>query len=83
MSKSFREHAIAMLEAYRNAPPEQTQEELRDTYPDISLEDAERVKAGLLSLLDAKDRREQSQREREYKALHAELKRKYKKGGKH
>lgn len=83
MSKTLRDRLIERLEAYRIEPPEQTQEELRDTYPDISLEDAERVKTGLLSLLDAKDRREQSQREREYKALHAELKRKYKKGGKH
>lgn len=40
MSKSFREGLIAMLEEYRQAPPEGTQEELQDTYKGITLEDA-------------------------------------------
>ena len=78
MSKTFRESAIAMLEAYREAPPEGTQEELQDTYKGITLEDAKRVKDGLLALLDSKTREEQRQRQREYTALHAELRKKYK-----
>lgn len=78
MSKSFREGLIAMLEEYRQAPPEGTQEELQDTYKGITLEDAKRVKEGLTALLDSKTREEQRQREREYKALHAELRKKYK-----
>lgn len=83
MSNSFRDSMLAILEEYRKAPPEGTQRELEDTYPAITLEDAKRVKAGMLALLDAKDRAEQRQREREYKALHAELKRKYRKSGTH
>lgn len=78
MSKSFREGLIAMLEEYRQAPPDGTQEELQDTYKGITLEDAKRVKEGLTALLDSKTRKEQRQREREYKALHAELRKKYK-----
>lgn len=50
MSKSFREGLIAMLEEYRKAPPEGTQEELQDTYKGITLEDAKRVKEGLTAL---------------------------------
>lgn len=65
MSKSFREGLIAMLEEYRQAPPEGTQEELKDTYKGITLEDAKRVKEGLTALLDSKTRKEQRQRERE------------------
>lgn len=79
MSKTFRESAIAMLEAYREAPPEGTQEELQDTYKGITLEDAKRVKDGLLALLDSKTKEEQDRVTREYKALHAELRKKYKK----
>lgn len=78
MSKSFREGLIAMLEEYRQAPPESTQEELQDTYSGITLEDAKRVKEGLTALLDSHTREEQRLREREYKALHAELRKKYK-----
>lgn len=79
MSKTFRESAIAMLEAYREAPPEGTQEELQDTYKGITLEDAKRVKDGLLALLDSKTKEEQDRVVKEYKALHAELRKKYKK----
>lgn len=77
MSKSFREGLIAMLEEYRQAPPEGTQAELQDTYSGITLEDAKRVKEGLTALLDSQTREEQRQREREYKALHAELRKKH------
>lgn len=83
MSTSFRDIFLEVLEEYRIAPPEGTREELSDTYPAITLEDAERVKAGLVAIMDAKDSKEQNRRIRDYKALHAELKRKYKKGGKH
>lgn len=68
-----------MLEAYREAPPEGTQEELQDTYKGITLEDAKRVKDGLLALLDSKTKEEQDRVVKEYKALHAELRKKYKK----
>lgn len=78
MSKSFRGGLIAMLEEYRQTPPEGTQAELQDTYSGITLEDAKRVKEGLTALLDSQTREEQRQREREYKALHAELRKKYK-----
>ena len=82
MSKSLKESAITMLEAYRRAPATGTHEELQDTYRGITLEDAQRVKDGLIATLDAKTQTEQRQKLREYKALHNELKKKYKKSGK-
>ena len=48
MSKSLKESAVAMLEAYMKVPPERTREGLREYYADISLRDAERVKEGLI-----------------------------------
>ena len=82
MSKSLRDSAIAMLEAYRKAPATGTQAELQDTYTGITLEEAQKVKAGLLAVLDAKTEREQAQKLKEYNALHKELRGKYKKSGK-
>ena len=79
MSKTLRELLIERLEEYREAPIEETRQELSNKYPDITLEDAKRIKDGLLSTLDAPSKAEQDQRQREYKALHDEMKRKYKK----
>lgn len=79
---SVRESAIAMLEAMRNSPPDAIADDVRDTYPAITLEDAQRIKDGLLAIFDSKTRAEQDRRGREYKALHAELRKKYGKSGK-
>ena len=79
---SLRESAIAVLEAMRNSPPETIADNVKDTYPDITTEDAQRIKDGLLAFMDSRTQREHSQREREYKALHAELRKKYRKSGK-
>ena len=82
MSKTLRESLIEAIEDYRSTPPKIIQKELEETYPAITLEDAKRVQGGLLSLLDAGGKEELHQREREYKALHTELKKKYRKSGK-
>lgn len=63
-------------------PAEQVAREVSDTYPHITLEDAQRITDGLGALLTASPK-ELRKREREYIELHKELKRKYKKSGKH
>lgn len=78
MSKGFKDSALAVLNAYREIAPERIKEDLEDTYPDITLQDALRIKTGMLDLFNCKTKEEQRQRERDYKALHAEMKRKYK-----
>ena len=83
MSKNIHDTARAMLEAYRVAPLEGIREDVSDTYPHITIEDTGRIREGLLAVLDSKTASEQREREREYIALHAELKRKYRKSGKH
>ena len=83
MSKAMRETLRDMLERYMDTPPEITRENLKEKYPDITLEDARRVKEGLLAFIHSKTKQEQRQRGKEYKALHDELKKKYRsKGGK-
>ena len=79
---SLRESAIAVLEAMRNSPPEAIADSVKDTYPAITLEDAQRIRDSFLALVDSKTQEEHSRREREYKALHAELREKYRKSGK-
>ena len=79
MSNMLGDKLREMLEEYRLAPAEGTQEELQSTYRGITLEDAQRVKDGLTALLDATTQEEQKKQEKQYKALHAELRKKYKK----
>lgn len=80
--KNFREVLIEHIESMKDRPPAEIAEEVRDTYPDITLEDAQRIGDGLIALLTARTLAEQKQREKEYTAIHAELKRKYRKSGK-
>lgn len=84
MSKTLREMLLEALERERQKTPEELQEDLKDSYKGISKEDAVRVQQGLLAVMDAGTREEQRQREQEYKSLHAELRKKYKrKSGTH
>ena len=81
MSVDFKSKIIKALGELKEAPSEYTQEELRETYPAITLEDAKRVKQSLLDLLEAKTEAERVKAEKAYKAVHAELRKKYKKSG--
>ena len=74
--------AWRVLEVMGKRPPEAIAEDVKDTYPDISLEDAQRIRDGLLAVLTAGTRAELNERGREYKALHTELKKRYGKSGK-
>ena len=69
------------LEREKLKTPEQMQMALEDTYWGISKEDAVRVRAGMTALLDANTKAERDQVGRDYRRLHAELKKKYKKSG--
>lgn len=80
--KTISEIAREMIEGMKDRPPEETAREVRDTYPDITLEDAKRINDGLHALLTARTQADQDRLEKEYKALHAELKKKYRKSGK-
>lgn len=79
MSNMLGDKLREMLEEYRLAPAEGTQEELQSIYPNITLEDAQRVKDGLTALLDARTTEDHKKQEKQYKALHTELGKKYKK----
>lgn len=79
---SIEDSAIKALNAFRATPADQIADDVRDTYPDITPEDAQRIKSGLLAVLDSKTKAEQAQRGREYRTLHAELRKKYRTGGK-
>lgn len=70
-----------LLHQLGNCPPENIAEEARETYPDITLEDAVRLRDGLASIVNAKTPADINRLQREYKALHAELRSKYKKSG--
>lgn len=59
---SLRESAIASLEAMRNSPPDAIADDVRNTYPAITLEDAQRIKDGLLAILSSKKKAEQDRR---------------------
>lgn len=78
MGNKLGESLKEMLEEYKLAPAEGTQEELQDTYPNITIEDAQRVKDGLTALLESHTAEEQRKLQREYRALHSELRKKYK-----
>lgn len=69
------------LERERLKTPEQLQLELEDTYRGISKEDAVRIRDGMTALLDANTKAERDQVGKDYRKLHAELKKKYKKSG--
>lgn len=79
---SLRDTARAMVEGMKNSPPEAIADDVRDTYPDITLEDATRIRDGLTAIFTASTRAELDRLGREYKALHAELRKKYGKSGK-
>ena len=70
-----------LTEAEIRKSPAQVAREVEDTYPHITLEDAQRIRDGLKALITATDKADQKKRERSYIALHAELKRKYRKSG--
>ena len=78
MQKTLRESALSILEAYRNEPIEGTVKNLREKYPNITLEESRQVKRAMLAIIDSKTKEEQSQRGREYKELHKSLEKKYK-----
>lgn len=78
---SFRDRARAGLQQIGNAPPDGIRDILREEYPDITLEEAGRVRDSMVAMLTAKTQEEKEGLEKEYTALHAELKKKYKKSG--
>ena len=78
MSSDLREALQKELEIEKARPAEEVADSVRDTYPDISLEDAQRIKDGLIAIMTARTRADLRRHGRAYKALHAELKRKYK-----
>ena len=78
---SFRESAIAILEAMQERPLEALTEDLKDIYPNATPADARRIKKGLLKVLTADTQEDLDRLGKEYKALHAELRKKYGNGG--
>lgn len=54
--------------------------DVNDTYPNITTEDATRIRDGLTALLTAEPG-EVDRLKEEYKALHAELRKRYRKSG--
>ena len=81
MAKTLRDYILEALERERQKTPSQLQADLADKYNGITPEDAVAVRDGLLAVMDAKTRGEQRQRELEYRELHAELGKKYRKSG--
>ena len=78
---SLRNLAVKILERMKNSPPEVTAAEVADTYPHISLEDAKRIQDGITDALGARSLEDRRRVLREYTALHAELRKKYRKSG--
>ena len=76
---TFREAVRTALESTGSSSPEDIAETVKDTYPDITLEDATRIRDGLGAIVTAKTQEEARRRRSEYKALHDELRKKYKK----
>ena len=79
---TFREELKRVLDAQLEKPPEQVAREVSDTYPHITLEDAQRITDGLGAVLTARPE-DLKKMEREYIDLHKELRKKYRKSGKH
>jgi uncharacterized protein with HEPN domain len=71
----------SLLQQMGSCPPENIAEEVRETYPDITLEDAARLRDGLTAITKARTPADRYRIQREYKALHAELRSKYRKSG--
>ena len=82
MGNSFRETARAVIEKTKQSQPEDIAEVVSDTYPDITIEDATRIRDGLTAVMRAGTPAELDRLKREYKALHTELRKKYRKSGK-
>ena len=81
MRKTIGEALREALEKEKLKTPEELQQQLEDTYRGITKEDAVRIRDGMTALLDANTKQERDQVAKDYKALIAELKRKYKKSG--
>lgn len=81
MSNNIADELRQALEDHIRKTPAQVAKEVSSTYPAITLQDAQRIRDGLTAVLTARTKPEQAQREKEYIALHRELKRKYRKSG--
>lgn len=67
------------LHRLREETPEEMACRMRDAYPDITAEDAKRLQKGLLAVLAPRSYADLMKSGKEYTALLAELKKKYRK----
>ena len=79
---SFRESAKKAMLSIEKLPPENIVAILREEYPQATLEEAERVRQNIVALFKASTKEDQDRLEKEHRAIHAELEKKYKKSGK-
>ena len=78
---SFSNSTRAAIDRMVNSPPEAIAETVRDVYPAITIEDATRIRDGLGAIMTAGTKEEANRLKADYKALHKELKIKYRGSG--
>lgn len=79
--ESIREVLARALKALLEQSAESLARDVSDKYPGITPQDAVRIREGLTALLTVESEEEKAQLEAEYKALHAELRKRYRKSG--
>lgn len=79
--ESIRETLIRVIGALTVAPAGTIADQVRDKYPDITLEDATRIREGLTAVITATNEEEVKRLKAEYIALHKELGKRYRKSG--
>lgn len=79
--ESIRETLLRVIGALTVAPAGAIADQVRDRYPDITLEDAIRIRDVLTAVITATDMEEVKRLKAEYIALHKELRKRYRKSG--